>query len=741
MRRENRLARETSPYLLQHAHNPVDWYPWGTEAIERARREGKLLFVSIGYATCYWCHVMERESFEDQATARILNEHFVPVKVDREQRPDIDDVYMTACQVYTEWTEGRASGGWPLSIFVEPQGLRPVFVGTYFPPQASFGRPSFSDLMEVISEVWTRRRDEALRQAERLAEAVTATLSRTPAAVTLDGDMAQRAARALLTYHDRLNGGFGGAPKFPQPSYIELLMHVAWDEPDVAACIARTLDAMASGGIFDQVGGGFHRYAVDSVWGVPHFEKMLYDNAQLAAIFARSAARHHDAYHAEIARRIADYVLREMVDVDGTFYSAQDAEVDAREGKSYVWRREEVREALIEAGLGEHASTATAMYGLDRGSNFQDPHHPNEPPSNVLVLSGRPERVAAERSMDLATFATVRQAIDRALLTARARRRQPSTDDKVLTAWNGLMIAALAEVGRRLNEPRTIDAARRAADAVDRRLRSSDGTLLRSARGAVASIPGFLEDYAFLLRGRIALAECDPDHAAAHLTRAEALFEEAERLFAAPGGGYFDARERANELFVRSRGIVDGAVPSGNGVMLENGLALLRLTGRGRYREALRRHFAGLSGMIAEQPIGTALSTAALWRASKEAPDVLPSGDADDGLVAMQVTRGEASGEYRLAFTIADGFHIQANEPGDPALIGLHLELRGPGRLIVDYPSGEPYGQGLRVHRGTVRVTFRVEGATVATRLAVRSQPCDERACRRPRTLVVELPK
>ncbi len=730
----NRLARETSPYLLQHAHNPVDWYPWGSEAIERARRENRPLFVSIGYATCYWCHVMERESFEDEATAKLLNDLFVPVKVDREQRPDIDDVFMTACQIYTQMTEGRASGGWPLSVFVEPTTLKPFYVGTYFPPQAAYGRPSFSQLLESIDDAWKHRREQVTSQANRLAEFVATELSHAPAPTTLDASLASRAVETLLSYHDRVNGGFGGAPKFPQPVYLELLCGVAVEAPAVAACVARTLDRMASGGIFDQVGGGFHRYAVDAVWGVPHFEKMLYDNAQLAPLYARSAVRTGDRYHAEIARRTCDWALREMRDVDGTFFSAQDAEVDAKEGKSYVWRREEVIAAIAEKDL---ATMALAMYGLEGGSNFQDPHHPDEPASNVLVLhEGRPEAAARALGMELPAFESQRRQIDAALLAVRSKRPQPIIDDKVLTAWNGLMIAALADVGAALGVSAYVDAAARAADAIDRRMRGPDGTLHRTARGTTTSIPAFLEDYAFLIRGRLALAKAEEK--AEHRARAEALFEEAIALFADPRGGFFDSREGANELFVRSRSVTDGAVPGGNGIMLLNALDLLASTGKAMYRSELTRSFAGLSGVIAERPVQTTLATLALWRASREAPETLPRGAAaDDGLV--RVTRvAQESATVTLRIVIAPGFHINAHDPGDASLVGLTVSLRGGGTIEVDYPAGEAYGSGLRVHRGTVEFTCRVAGTTAASRIEVTVQPCDDTACRRPRTIVVE---
>ena len=369
----NRLAEETSPYLLQHAYNPVNWYPWGEEAFAAARERNVPIFLSIGYSTCYWCHVMERESFEKPEVAKIMNRDFVCIKVDREQRPDVDEIYMTACQVYTRVTTGRASGGWPLSIFLDPSNLKPFFAGTYFPPEPGFGKPSFTDLLKGVHESWDTKRDSLEEQANQVATMVVRELETISGVQPLDTGLADRAVSSLLSYHDETNGGFGGAPKFPQPVYLELMIAGGWDRPEVEQAVRRTLDAMAMGGIYDHVGGGFHRYAVDATWTVPHFEKMLYDNGQLASVYADVYQRTGDVYYAEVVRGILDYVLREMTAADGAFLSAQDAEVNAREGGSYIWLPDEVRESL--GGGDDLASMALDVYGLSNGSNFRDPHH------------------------------------------------------------------------------------------------------------------------------------------------------------------------------------------------------------------------------------------------------------------------------------------------------------------------------------------------------------------------------
>jgi len=721
----NALAGETSPYLLQHAFNPVDWRPWSPQAIAEARAANKPLFVSIGYATCYWCHVMERESFEDPVTAEVLNRLFVPVKVDREQRPDIDDVFMTACQVFTRMTEGRPSGGWPLSIFVEPHTLKPFFVGTYFPPRPAYGRPSFRQALESLSEAWTERRADVTAQAEQIAESVTLELAQAPTPRPLATSLATESVAALMRFYDRQNGGFGGAPKFPQPVYLELLALAAPHDPAAAGALHHTLDAMAQGGIFDQIGGGFHRYAVDAHWTVPHFEKMLYDNAQLLSLYARS----DDHWHRAIATRIADYVLREMTAPDGAFFSAQDAEVDAREGGSYVWTPAEVR-----AACGELGDIAVAMYGLDRGTNFQDPHHAHEPATNVLVLGDRPEAVARRLGLDDATFAARRRVIDDRMLAARGIRKQPITDDKVLTAWNGLMIAALAEAGMRLERSDYVRAAQRAAGAMEARMRAADGTLLRSSREGRSTVPAFLEDYAAMIRAYVVLELAMP--ASGYRTAAEQLFAETERLFGDPRGGYFDWREGANELFVRARSVNDGAVPSGNSMMLLNALDLLARTGDDRYRRSLARSFAGLSGILAEQPVQSALAVVAIARAVREAPETLPgvrSGAPrdDEDLVQLAIEPsafpqlGDAA-RGTLVLMVEEGWHITRH--GEPGGIELHA---GDAVIDAEFPTND---------RGTIRIPLRLRSMDAAIELTVRVQPCSDTVCQAPRTLRVTIP-
>jgi uncharacterized protein YyaL (SSP411 family) len=452
----------------------VDWRPWGEEAFLEARRRGVPIFLSVGYSTCYWCHVMERESFESEAIARLMNERFVCVKVDREERPDVDDLYMAATQIMT----GR--GGWPMSCFLEPDTLRPFWCGTYFPPSPRHGMPGFPQILEGLSSAWRDKRGEIVEQAEHVAAAVSEQLAaaRAPAGVGLEH--VSQAARALLTSFDRVNGGFGGAPKFPQPVFLELLLDVRDSAGDDATrdavdqAVRLTLDRMACGGINDHVGGGFHRYSVDATWTVPHFEKMLYDNAQLAAVYARAGATYDDAFYREVAGRTLDYVQREMTGPEGELYSAEDAEVDGREGGNYVWQPDEVRAAL---GTDD-AALAIKVYGLEGGPNFRDPHHAESPPAYVLRLSGRPEKVAAELGVTVEALRERMGRIDARLYEVRARRPQPRLDDKVLTAWSGLMIGALARAGLALKRREHVEAAARAADFVFTRMRDGAGDLI-----------------------------------------------------------------------------------------------------------------------------------------------------------------------------------------------------------------------------------------------------------------------
>ncbi|MFO0963323.1 MAG: thioredoxin domain-containing protein [Phycisphaerales bacterium] len=609
----NALAGELSPYLLQHAHNPVRWMPWGEEAIAQARARDVPLFVSVGYSTCYWCHVMERESFESLVAAAELNRGFVPVKVDREERPDVDELLMTACQVFTQLTEGRPSGGWPLHCFLDPQTLEPFYCGTYFPPEPAFGRPSFLQLLRAVNGAWASDRAGMREQASKLAEIVRrqqegesgadagATDARAALARLADPQLQEQVQGALLRLHDPTHGGFGGAPKFPTPAYLRYLFALSEGQPPIEAVVRRSLDAMALGGIFDQVGGGFHRYAVDATWTVPHFEKMLYDNGQLAALYAQAARRWDDAFYAQVARRTCEYALREMTGPQGEFFSAQDAEVDAREGLNYLWTPQQAREALAQAGCAELAPVAAALYGLDHPPNFQDPHHSSEPPRHVLRLEARPAAIALQLGMEPGALESARARIDAALLRARDARPQPRRDDKTLASWNGLMAIGMAETGHALGERRFVDAAARAVGFVLETLRMPDGALRRACRQGRLGGPGFLEDEAFIAEAALALWRASGDDA--WLARARERVDAACARFLDPAtGAFFDAAPGGG-LFARVRSLDDGAMPSATGAILRALFALARAQRAPELARIAERAAAAVAPAVAEQPV------------------------------------------------------------------------------------------------------------------------------------------
>jgi uncharacterized protein YyaL (SSP411 family) len=651
-RPSNRLARQTSPYLLQHAHNPVDWWPWCAEAFEEARRRDVPVFLSVGYSTCYWCHVMERESFEDEATARLMNERFVCVKVDREERPDVDDLYMAAVQMLT------GQGGWPMSVFLEPHTLKPFWGGTYFPPAPMMGRPSFRNVLANLSDAYARRRDEVIEQGEKVASAVRERLASTPGTpVWLSMDHVAGAVRTLLTILDRAQGGFGSAPKFPQCVYLELLLDARQRSGDATTrdaideALRLTLDAMSIGGIHDHVGGGFHRYSVDATWTVPHFEKMLYDQAQMLSVYARAARAFDDPWYARVAERIVAYIQREMTHTTGVFFTAQDAEVRGREGLNYVWTRAQLDEAL---GPVDGAWAAKAL-GAERGPNFQDPHHPSEPARSVLRLDGRPDALAPELGQSVREVVERLDSISARLLAVRDRREQPRLDDKVLASWNGLMIGALARASAELGRPDWLAMAQRAATVLLGVLRPAPGRLYRCAKpdaqgGVDVRLDALLDDYAALahamieLHGAHARAGSTPTdqhgQPLAHdhwLRRGEELLREGDALFgdaqpdaqagAQPGAigdgtarasarGYSDTRAGALDLFARARGTYDGAMPSAASVVLNTLIALHTLDPRGGAGAwALDRAFSAacaVASAVDESPIAACNSTRAL---------------------------------------------------------------------------------------------------------------------------------
>jgi uncharacterized protein YyaL (SSP411 family) len=772
----NRLAGESSPYLLQHAHNPVDWFPWGEEAFAEARRRDVPIFLSVGYATCYWCHVMERESFEDPRTAAVMNDRFVCVKVDREERPDVDELSMAATVTLT----GR--GGWPTSVFLEPNALRPYFAGTYFPPEERHGIPAFTRVLEALSNAWRDRREEVLQQAESLAGAVRDQLGESPDPVPLGPSHAQKAVATLLQIFDRADGGFGGAPKFPQPVFLEFLLDARQRADDatrdaIDSGVRTTLDRMAIGGIRDHLAGGFHRYSVDKHWTVPHFEKMLYDNAQLAAVYARAATAYNDPFYLDVARTTCDYVLREMTadpQAPGThgFFSAQDAEVDHREGLNYLWTPDDFDRVLN----AEDAAFAKRLYNLDASPNFQDPHHPEDDPKWVLRTDARPEDLAERFNLTHDAFAERLARINAALLAERATRKQPITDDKALTAWNALMITGLVTTAEALNarEPvsgdRYLDAARRAARFILSTMRDDPGRLLRSYRNGQAAIPAPLEDHAFLTHALLQLARADQPNRAEWLAAAADTAGRARDLFADDRGGYYDTDADRTDLFVRARSTHDGATPAPAGMMLLALLDLADQTGDDTHLDQGVALLAALSGAVDQAPVGTLNPLRALLRLmnnparlsgrytfSNADPEPTQSRQPNPVRVLANTEKVTVTKDTPAVFKIAleppPGYHIVAADPGPanlpltPLRVGL---TRGQGVAVyADYPEGEPYGLPeigtITVHHDRIEFDVVLEhklgvGASPGVPvLGVSFQACSDTECLPPRTVELDI--
>jgi uncharacterized protein YyaL (SSP411 family) len=573
----NALAEETSPYLRQHAENPVDWLPWGEQALRRAAEQDKPLLVSIGYSSCHWCHVMERESFEDEQTAALMNEEFVCVKVDREERPDVDALYMEAVQGMT------GQGGWPLNVFLTPEQL-PFYGGTYFPPEPRHGMPAWTQVLQAIAEAWGERSDEIRAGGEQLRERLSGGALLEPSAQPIDEPALTSAVERLRESFDRRDGGFGGAPKFPHASALEFLMLRGEREMTLA-----TLRAMAAGGIYDQIGGGFARYSVDRSWTVPHFEKMLYDNALLARAYLHGWQRFGERRLLDVCLDTLGWALGEMRGPEGGFYSALDADSEGVEGRYYVWTVAELREAL-----GEDADAAIERFGATEQGNFSDPHHP-EPGLNVL--QGPRER---DGEVDGAPLQRIRAR----LLAERSKRVRPGLDDKRLTSWNALMICALAEAGAALRDGDGIDpalaerllgAAVTCADFILRDLRDEQGGLLRTYNDGQAKIGAYLEDHAYLLEALLVLFEttCDERWFTEALTLADATIE---RFSDPERGGFFSTAADQQPLIARRKDLEDSPIPAGGSSAAMALLRLSQLTGEERYE----RHAVSVLRLLAE---------------------------------------------------------------------------------------------------------------------------------------------
>ena len=601
----NRLAKETSPYLLLHAHNPVNWFPWGPEALAKARDENKVIFLSVGYSSCHWCHVMEQESFSDAEIAKLLNQHFVCIKVDREERPDIDAVYMKSVQIFSQLRGGPPSGGWPMSVFMTPQG-EPFFGGTYFPARDGDrgGHMGFLTLVQRIQELWQTRRSDLEKDAQTLTRLVKNELStRPPLDNSLDRSLFERALLSLQERFDPVFGGFGFdesnplRPKFPEPSNLLFLIHQlkSGDISDsrrelTEKMLVTTLERMEMGGIRDHLGGGFHRYSVDRFWRIPHFEKMLYDNGQLASVYSEAYQLTGREDFRRVVDELLEFVTRELTDKEGGFYSALDADSEHEEGKFYRWEKAAVESLLSDSEY----ELFSRIYGLDGEPNFEDEFYALQLNKPLAKLASANDETEAELEERLAPLRAK-------LLADRSRRERPLTDTKILTSWNGLMIRGFADAGRILKDQRYVAAAERAADFGLSKLTGPDGRLLRTYAAGSAKLNAYLDDYAFFVDGLIALYRATDDKkwltAAGRLTEKQLeLFWDKER------GGFFFTSSDHESLIARGRDPVDGAEPSGNSVSAQNLAFLGRELGRQELVDQAGLTVRSVSGLLVASP-------------------------------------------------------------------------------------------------------------------------------------------
>jgi hypothetical protein len=615
----NRLASEKSPYLLQHAHNPVDWYPWGDEAFEKAAREDKPVFLSIGYSTCHWCHVMERESFEDDAIARLLNQYFVSIKVDREERPDIDRIYMLFVQSST------GSGGWPMSVWLTPD-RKPFYGGTYFPPDSRYGRPGFGAVLQSLANAWKQDRPRVEQSGAQVIEQLKQ-YSDLSAGSMKEGSIQDSLDAAYFAFRrsfDPRLGGFGGAPKFPRPSVFNFLLRYAKqaNQEEALDMVLLTLREMAKGGMNDQLGGGFHRYSVDERWFVPHFEKMLYDQAQLAVSYLEAFQITREQVYADVARSIFEYVLRDLLAPEGGFYSAEDADSasdpskphEKHEGAFYIWSHAELLEALG----AEQTALFARRYGVEERGNVHEDPHGEFGGSNILYLKEDVPGLEAAREK---------------LVRIRSTRPRPHLDDKVLAGWNGMMISAFAKGARILDEPRYEQAARRAADFLRAKLwRESDQVLLRRYREGDAAIEGFLDDYSFLALGLLDLYEtgfatADLQWAAQLATRAMELFEDKQ------SGGFFSTADNKTDLVLRLKDDYDGAEPSGNSAMALALIRLARMTGREDFEACAGRTLEAFAPRMRAAGAAIPQMLVAQMFASEKSMEIVLAGPPDQAML------------------------------------------------------------------------------------------------------------
>jgi len=738
----NRLIDSSSPYLLQHAHNPVDWYPWGEEAFAKARKENKPILVSIGYSTCYWCHVMEREIFENPEIAKLMNESIVSIKIDREQRPDVDDLYMTATQLMTH------SGGWPNNVFVTPD-LKPFYAGTYFPPAA------FSSLIQQIHYLWMQDQVALKAQAERLASAIIRIKQQENNAQSssLPGSpLVEALISHFSDYYDNRLGGFYQAPKFPnEDALLFLLESYRLTSNNTCLEMARgTLNKMAEGGIHDHVGGGFHRYATDAQWRIPHFEKMLYNQALLGRAYTELYALSSKLDDRAVAEGIFDFTLRQMTHKDGGFYSALDAETDAVEGAYYAWTDAELHDALDTdsyAWLMKH-------YGLAEIPGI--PGHKHED-GRVLYLIQPLSVSATEKGLSYEDALKKQQAVMTALRESRDKRKLPHLDNKIITSWNGLMIDAFARAGQRMGKPEYTDAARRAADFILAHLRKQDGALYRTWREGKAEIAAYFEDYAFMIQGLVSIYRAAKEDS--YLQAAKELAAKAKQLFwdEKHGGYYFT--DGSEPLLVRMKNAVDSAIPSGNAVMAQGLLDLYEITGDAEWKQQAEALLIAFGQAIAENPRAYTHMVHALLRLNHVAPAAKAAQQPDEAVTlreamvtktyvkvgASEPKREGNSLTVTAVLDIAQGWHVNANPASFDFLISTSVDVRedsGKAEVEPAYPDARAMTTSLgdiKVYEGKVSIPVKVTlpGNAENLRLLVRAQACKDAICLAPSDWIV----
>jgi uncharacterized protein len=636
----NGLINEKSPYLIQHAHNPVNWQPWGDAAFERARAENMPIFLSIGYATCHWCHVMEKESFEDAETAAHLNDTFVCIKVDREERRDIDAVYMAACQMMT------GGGGWPLTVFMTPD-KKPFFAGTYLPRHSRFGRPGLVEMCDHVKNLWETQNDAIQSSAAAIAGHLGRAFDYRPAGEP-DAALLDQAFEKIRGAFDRVHAGFEAAPKFPSPHRLIFLLriHHRTGDPDALEMVRRTLTAMRLGGIWDHVGLGFHRYATDAKWLLPHFEKMLYDQALLAEAYMEAFQLTGEPLFAQTAHEIFEYVLRDMTGPEGAFHSAQDADSEGEEGKFYVWTLEGFRRAL--AGLD--TGTWEKILRLEAGGNFLDESTRQRTGTNILHLSAPLATLADPLRLSPEALADLWQGVRQRLFAEREKRIHPLKDDKILTDWNGLMIAALATGARVFERKDYAEAARRAATFILERMRSTDGQLFHRFRDGEVRVRAGADDFAFLIHGLLALYQATFDLTFAEKAR-DLQLEMISAFWDEKNGGFYSTPGESGELPVRPKELYDGAIPSANSVSLENLLLLHRLTGEAAWEERAQELVRAFSGTLSAQPVAFTRFLCGLDRALHRDQDIVIAGRpqaADTQALLSQLNRHYAPNRVTL---------------------------------------------------------------------------------------------